>query len=71
MYLTLIKLFLTFANALMQQARDKKIIDGALAQESLEGLKDVQYKIDKANSAIRDVDSLPVDKDPANRANRR
>lgn len=71
MYLTLIKLFLSFANALMQQARDKQLIDGAVAQASLESLKDVQNKIDMARDAVRNVDSVPVDSDPNNRANRR
>ena len=71
MYLTLIKLFLTLANALLQNARDKKLIDGAIAEQTLKGLQDVQDKIAMANDAVRNVDSLPIDKDPANRANKR
>jgi hypothetical protein len=71
MYLTLIKLFLTLANALLQNARDKKLIDGAIAEQTLKGLQDVQDKIAMANDAVRNVDSLPIDKDPNNRANKR
>ena len=70
MYLTLIKLFLTLANALLQNARDKKLIDGAIAEQTLKGLQDVQDKIAMANNAVRDFDSLRIDKDPNNRANR-
>lgn len=68
MHLTLIKLFLTLANALLQNARDKRLIDGAIAQQSLEALKDVQNKIAMANDAINDI--VPLDQDPNNRANK-
>lgn len=71
MYLSILKLVLIIAITMLQQARDKKLIDGALAEASLEGLKDVQNKVAMARDAVRNVDSLPVDKDPANRANKR
>ena len=71
MHLTLIKLFLTFANALLQHARDKRLIDGAIAEATLKGLEDVQNKINTANNAIANIDSLPISEDPANRANKR
>jgi len=31
----------------------------------------VEKKISMANDAVRDVDSLPISEDPANRANKR
>lgn len=71
MHLTLIKLFLTLANALLQNARDKRLIDGAIAEQTLKGLQDVQDKINLANDAIANVDSLPIESDEANRANRK
>jgi len=55
----------------LQNARDKKLIDGAIAEQTLKGLQDVQDKIAMANDAVRNVDSLPIDKDPNNRANKR
>jgi hypothetical protein len=67
MHLTLIKLFLTLANALLQNARDKRLIDGAIAEQTLKGLQDVQDKINLANDAIANVDSLQISQDPANR----
>lgn len=48
MHITLIKLFLTLANALLQNARDKRLIDGAIAEHALKGLED-------ANKAIADT----------------
>lgn len=71
MHLTLIKLFLTLANALLQNAKEKRLIDGAIAEYTLKGLEDVQNKIAMANDAVRDVDSLPIDQDEQNRANKR
>jgi hypothetical protein len=71
MHLTLIKLFLTLANALLQNAKEKRLIDGAIAEYTLKGLEDVQNKIAMANDAVRDVDSLPIEDDTANRANNR
>lgn len=71
MHLTLIKLFLTLANALLQNAKEKRLIDGAIAEYTLKGLQDVQDKIAMANDAIANVDELPLDQDPNNRANKR
>jgi hypothetical protein len=71
MHLTLIKLFLTLANALLQNAKEKRLIDGAIAEYTLKGLEDVQNKIAMANDAVRDVDSLSIEDDTANRANSR
>jgi hypothetical protein len=71
MHLTLIKLFLTLANALLQNAKEKRLIDSATAEYTLKGLQDVQNKIAMANDAVRDVDSLSIEDDTANRANSR
>jgi hypothetical protein len=69
MHLTLIKLFLTLANALLQNAKEKRLIDGAIAEYTLKGLEDVQNKIAMANDAVNDI--VPLDKDEHNRANKR
>lgn len=69
--LTLIKAFISLASTLAQYAHDKKMMDAGEAQAILEGLKDVQNKMAIARDAIANVNSLPVDKDDANRANKR
>lgn len=71
MHLTLIKLFLSLANALMQDARERRLFNAGIDNANLQGLKDVINKINMANDAIRDVDSLPIESDEANRANKR
>jgi hypothetical protein len=69
MHLTLIKLFLTLANALLQNAKEKRLIDGAIAEYTLKGLEDVQNKIAMANDAVNDI--VPLDQDEHNRSNKR
>ena len=71
MHITLIKLFLTLANALMQDARERRLFNAGIDNANLQGLKDVINKINMANDAIANVDSLPIAADPANRANKR
>lgn len=70
MHITLIKLFLTLANALMQDARERRLFNTGIDNANLQGLKDVINKINMANDAIAN-DIMPVDQDPANRANKR
>jgi hypothetical protein len=69
--LTLIKAFISLASSLAQYAHDKKMMDAGEAQAILEGLKDVQNKMVIARDAVANVDSVPIDKDPNNRANKR
>lgn len=69
--LTLIKAFISLASSLAQYAHDKKMMDAGEAQAILEGLKDVQTKMAVARDAIANVDSVPLNKDPNNRANKR
>jgi hypothetical protein len=71
MHLTLIKLFLTLANALLQDARERRLFNAGVDSANLKGLQDVINKINLANDAIANVDSLPISQDPANRANLR
>lgn len=68
---SLIKAILSLASSLAQYAHDKQLMDAGEAKAIIEGLKDVQNKMAIARNAVANVDSLPVDDDPANRANKR
>lgn len=68
---SIIKLFLTLASTLAQYAHDKKMMDVGAAMAVVEGLKDVQEKMAIARDAVANVDSLPIESDEANRANKR
>lgn len=68
--LSIIKLFISLASTLAQYAHDKQMMDAGEAKAIIEGLKDVQNKMAIARDAVSNVDSLPVDDDPANRANK-
>lgn len=72
MYLaSIIKAILSLASTLAQYAHDKQLMDAGEAKAIIEGLKDVQTKMAIARDAVANVDSLPIDSDPANRANKR
>lgn len=70
-YLALLKGLVTLVTSIAQYMRDKKLIEAGVAQATLEGLQDVQNKMAVARDAIANVDSLPIEQDTANRANKR
>lgn len=47
------------------------MMDVGAAMAVVEGLKDVQEKMAIARDAVANVDSLPIESDEANRANKR
>lgn len=69
-YLAILKGLIAIVHSFANYLNNKQLIDAGIAQATLEGLKDVQNKIAMANDAVRDVDSLPISQDPANRANK-
>lgn len=70
-FLVLLKGLVTLVNSIAKYLSDKQLIEAGVAKATLEGLQDVQDRMAAARDAIANVDSLPVDKDPANRANKR
>jgi len=66
--LTLLKGLVSLVTSIAQYMHDKQLIEAGVAKATLEGLQDVQSKIAIARDAVANVDSLPVNKDPANRA---
>ena len=70
-YLAILKGLIAIVNSFATYLNNKQLIDAGIAQATLKGLNDVINKINMANDAIRDVDSLPIEQDPANRANKR
>jgi hypothetical protein len=68
-YLAILKGLIAIVHSFANYLNNKQLIDAGIAQATLEGLKDVQIKIAMANDAVRDVDSLPISEDTANRAN--
>lgn len=70
-YLAILKGLVALVSYVAKYFSDKRLIDAGVAQATLEGLKDVQEKMAIARDAVANVDSLPVDKDPANRKRKR
>jgi hypothetical protein len=62
---------MSIVNSYLTHLNNKDLIDGAMAKAMLEGLKNAEDKINLANDAIANVDSLPIEDDTANRANSR
>jgi hypothetical protein len=70
-YLALLKGLVSLVSCVAKYFSDKQLIDAGVAKATLEGLQDVENKMAIARDAVASVDSLPIDKDPANRANKR
>lgn len=56
---SIIKLVLSLASSLAQYAHDKKLMDAGAAQSVLEGLKNANEAIYRANAARADAAKLP------------
>lgn len=69
--LTLLKGLVSLAASLAQYAHDKQLMNAGESRAIIEGLKDVQNKMAIARDAVANVNELPIDKDDANRANKR
>lgn len=67
---SIIKLLLTLASSITQYAHDKKLIDAGAAQAILKGINDAEDTIKRANNARANANSVPVESDPDDRANR-
>ena len=65
----ILKLLLATANSVANYIHDKKLLDAGVALAILEGLKNANEAIVRANRARDDADSLPVSSDPNNRDN--
>ena len=67
--ITLIKLFLSLASSIAQYAHDKQLMDAGENKAILEGIKNANDAIARANVARANANKLPVSKDPNNRDN--
>lgn len=67
--LTLLKLFLSLASTFAKYAADKQLLEAGAAQSVLEGIKNANNAIARANDARSNFDKLSVDKDESNRDN--
>lgn len=70
-YLAILKGLLAIVHSFANYLNNKQLIDAGIAQATVKGLEDVQNKINMANNAIANYDSLPKSEDSANRANKR
>lgn len=68
--LSIIKLFLSLASSLAQYAHDKQMMDAGAAESVLKGLNDANDAINRANAARANADSVPIEDDPDNTANK-
>lgn len=66
-----LKLIIGLFSALATYVNNKRIADGAKAELELDSIKDANEKIAAADDARVNVDRLPVESDPQNRANKR
>jgi len=69
-YVSFLKLLLSFISSYTQYIRDKQLMEAGKAEAILKGINDADEAIKRANDARSNVDSLPVDSDPNNRDNR-
>lgn len=69
-YLAILKGLIAIVHSFANYLNNKQLIDAGIAQATVKGLEDVKNKINMANDAIANVDSLPINQDPANRANK-
>jgi len=67
--LSVLKLFLLITQQIATYANNKQLLEAGQAQSILQGLKDAEETISRARIARANYDSLPVDKDEANRDN--
>lgn len=68
MYLTLAKLFLTLASAVIQYMNNKQLLEAGAAQATLKGIQDANDAIMVAKSArAASANSVPDTTDPFNR----
>lgn len=65
----LIKFLLALVSSIAKYAADKQLMDAGAAQSVLEGIKNANNAIARANDARSNFDKLPVDKDESNRDN--
>ncbi len=70
-YLAILKGLISLVHSFANYLNNKQLIDAGIAQATAKGLNDVINKINMANDAVRDIDSLPIEDDTANRANSR
>lgn len=72
MYLTLAKLFLTLASAVIQYMNNQQLLEAGAAQATLKGIQDATDAISVAKSArATGANRVPVTDDPFNRDNKR
>lgn len=70
-YFAILKGLVSLVSYTAKYLSDKQLIEAGVAKATLEGMQDVQNKMAMARDAAARVDELPIDQDPANRANRR
>lgn len=68
---SILKILLELANKVASYVRDKQLMEAGAAQAILRGVNDANDAIDRADTARRNYDSLPVESDPENRDNRK
>lgn len=69
--LTLLKGLISLVTSVANYLRDKRLMDAGAAESVLKGLNDANDAINRANAARANADSIPIEKDDANRANKR
>lgn len=69
-YVSFLKLLLSFITSYTQYIRDKQLMEAGKAEAILKGINDADEAIKRANDARSNVDSVPVNADPNNRDNR-
>lgn len=69
--MTWLKLIIGLFSAIATWVNNKRIADGAKAELELEKLNEANDKIAIANDARSNVDKLPMESDPQDRANKR
>jgi hypothetical protein len=70
MYISLAKLFLSLASAVIQYMNNKQLLEAGEAKAVLEGITHANEAIARARSARANADSLPDEADKYNRDNK-
>lgn len=68
--LTLLKGLVALVTSVANYLRDKRLMDAGAAESVLKGLNDANDAINRANAARANADSVQIESDPDNRANK-
>lgn len=68
--LTLLKGLVSLVTSVANYLRDKRLMDAGAAESVLKGLNDANDAINRANAARANANSVPIDQDPDNTANK-